>query len=400
MSAPGTIERTGSTAGIWTATLAICYGIIINGIAASVIGPVLPALSERYGVTVDAMGTIFTATSAGFMISVLGRARVMERMGRPLLIRIGLGLMAIGIGALAIVPTLTLALAASICIGLGRGALLLSATVMIGDLHANRRSMAMNLINTVFGVGALVAPALVGVTEQMSGSPSLALGISGVLAFTACLGLIVTRIPAQALNVAHTSGSPGEWLRSPLIWGFAIAFFLYVGVEVGFSGWIVTFLQYKDGLSLAEAAPLASAFWLGLTSGRFVATLLSEKVAAQRLILAGIITSAGAICLFFINGASIPLLALAIGLVGFCLGPIYPNTMALATGAFVASAGGVTALMIITSGFGTMSLPYIQGVLMATNPSAVMVLNLILLGLLFLLQLGIIQMLRRHNALR
>lgn len=400
MSASGTIEQTGTKAGIWPATLAICYGIIINGIAASVIGPVLPALSQRYGVTVDAMGTIFTATSAGFMISVLGGARVMERIGRPLLIRIGLGLMAIGIAALAVVPTLSLALASSVCLGLGRGALLLSATVMIGDLHANRRSMAMNLLNTVFGVGALVAPALVGVTEQMSGSPSLALGIGALLAFTACLGLIVTRIPPQALNVAHTSGGPGEWLRSPLIWGFAIAFFLYVGVEVGFSGWIVTFLQHKDHLSLAEAAPLASAFWLGLTGGRFLATVLSEKVAAQRLIIGSIIAAAASIGIFFIDGATIPLLALAIGLVGFFLGPIYPNTMALATGAFVASAGGVTALMIITSGFGTMSLPYVQGVLMASNPNTAMTLNLILLGLLLLLQLGIMRMLHRHTALR
>ena len=48
----------------------------------------------------------------------------------------------------------------------------------------------------------------------------------------------------------------------PLLWFMALQIALYVGAELGFGSWIVTVLSQSAAISLALAAPAATAFLL------------------------------------------------------------------------------------------------------------------------------------------
>ena len=44
---------------------------------------------------------------------------------------------------------------------------------------------------------------------------------------------------------------------------------LFAAAEIGFGNWIVTAVSQSAAVSLAQAAPVATAFFLGLMAGRF-----------------------------------------------------------------------------------------------------------------------------------
>jgi fucose permease len=104
---------------------------------------------------------------------------------------------------------------------------------------------------------------------------------------------------------------------------FSLAFMLYVGVEAGVGGWEPSHLEAL-GMSAAAASAATSAFWLGLTAGRFLIAPVALRVRPERIVLtsigAGIVT---------VGLATIPGLApVAYAATGLVIGPIYPTGLA------------------------------------------------------------------------
>jgi fucose permease len=153
--------------------------------------------------------------------------------------------------------------------------------------------------------------------------------------------------------------------RQPLLWSMALQIALYVGAELGFGSWIVTVLSKSAAISLALAAPAATAFFLGLTIGRLSGGqvlrrgLLSENQLLYISILGGFISGIlvaifpGQIVVSF--GASV--------LVGLFYGPLFPGIMAMASREFVNTIGIVSSVMLVSTGSAAMVLPALMGIL-------------------------------------
>src|SRR6185437_9325362 len=106
---------------------------------------------------------------------------------------------------------------------------------------------------------------------------------------------------------------------------------VYVGVELSVGNWGFSYLVQGRALPQALAGYTVSGYWLGLTLGRFLISPLAARVGA---------TTAGMMyaCLTGVTAATalawlLPTApaCVALGLVGFFLGPVFPTTMAVAS---------------------------------------------------------------------
>src|SRR6266700_2209642 len=155
--------------------------------------------------------------------------------------------------------------------------------------------------------------------------------------------------------------------RQALLWLMALQLGLYVGAEVGFSSWIVTAVSQSAFISLALAAPSATAFWTGMTIGRLLgAQVLKRGILSEKQLLYVSIISGGASGL--IVAAFVRYIGVSFGaslLAGLFFGPIFPGVMAIASRWFVHTLGAVSSVMLISAGVAGMILPVLMGFLIA-----------------------------------
>ena len=227
----------------------------------------------------------------------------------------------------------------------------------------------LNNVHSSFGIGSLSGPLLLSLSLQMLNE---ALWAYLVGAATGCVVIFllirqtVPEIPIQ--NDKQRQQQPSlsrNVFRQPLLWLMALQIALYVGAELGFGSWIVTVLSQSAAISLALAAPAATAFFLGLTIGRLLGGqvlrrgLLSENQLLYVSILGGYVSG----ILVAIFPGQIVVSFGASALVGLFYGPLFPGIMAMASRQFVNNIGIVSSVMLVSTGAAAMVLPALMGIL-------------------------------------
>src|SRR5205823_14169695 len=84
----------------------------------------------------------------------------------------------------------------------------------------------------------------------------------------------------QATNAQQKRAANRELLkvlRQGLLWLMVLQISMYSASEMGFRNWIVTAVSQSATVSLALAAPVATAFFIGLTAGRFFGAQLLRR---------------------------------------------------------------------------------------------------------------------------
>ena len=119
-------------------------------------------------------------------------------------------------------------------------------------------------------------------------------------------------------------------LKQKVTWILAIFLLAYVGTEVSLGGWIVTFMiRVRHGQPFASGMT-ATGFWLGLTVGRVTLGFITPMIGERLAVAIYIICSLGLELLFWLVPQFI-VSAVAISLVGFFIGPLFPSTVIMAT---------------------------------------------------------------------
>jgi fucose permease len=121
-----------------------------------------------------------------------------------------------------------------------------------------------------------------------------------------------------------------ESLKSVATWLIMLMLFAYVGVEVSFGGWIVTFmLEVRHGESFASGM-VATGFWLGITVGRVVLGFITGRIGEKpAVLLYTALSVALELCFWLIpNFVSSAIFA---AWIGFFLGPLFPAAIMVTT---------------------------------------------------------------------
>jgi FHS family Na+ dependent glucose MFS transporter 1 len=145
-----------------------------------------------------------------------------------------------------------------------------------------------------------------------------------------------------------------------LLVAFAVFFLLYVGVELGFAGWIFT---YGEELGIGGArgpALLTALFWIGFTGGRLLSVVFARRVQPATMLTGSCVlavVSAGA--LVIADGAPA---AVWIGTFVFGLGvaPQFPTMISFAE-SHLRLTGSDTSWFVGAAGLGGLVLPWAIG---------------------------------------
>ena len=312
---------------------------VLIGAMTAIYGPLLPYLQTRYGISRTTAGGVLAADFGGSLAGVIWALRVVRRLGARTYLLIALATVAAGAVILAAASSWSLVLAGAAVAGAGIGVLDFGMNRLFALAFSEHRGAMLNLLNALFGVGAVLGPVIVALLARQhqrwlfGGAAILAVILAPLLAS----GL--PRQPGKA-EPPGTAEPPAtaEPYRAPLsrtIALFTLAYLLYMGAEAGVSGWAASHLQalgYSPGFADASTA----AFWLCLTAGRFLIIPVALRARPQTIVLAGMTASAITLTL-----ALIPELApVAYAATGLALAPVWP--MGLAWLAGTAESAGAT----------------------------------------------------------
>jgi fucose permease len=348
-----------------------CARFFALGVLTAAIGPALPDLAARSGSSLAVVGTVITALFLGALVSLLVAGPLNDRLGQRPVLLAGVVLLAAGTLGLATSQALPLMLACAVVAGLGHGAIDVSTNVLIAEVFATRSAAALNLLNVFFGLGAVAGPAIAGLTLRLWGTalPALWLGAGLALLEAPLILLLASAPPAQAdAAPVHAAAS---LLRSTRLWAIGALVLLYVGVENGIASWTTVYLERTTALDQAAGALITSGYWLALTGGRVVAAFAGARLAAERMLLIALAGGLAGGALLATSTGSAPLTIVAVLLIGFCFGPIFPTALAVTTATFRRAPGTAASVVVAMGSAGGTLLPWLQGVLLErASPSA------------------------------
>jgi FHS family glucose/mannose:H+ symporter-like MFS transporter len=268
--------------------------------------------------------------------------------------------------------------------GLGLGLAMTATSMFVSRRFSERRGSTLLLLNAAWTMGAVICPGVAALWSERWAAERLflALAVSLLIVFSLIMrpraGLFSdNRVPA---GVKHGPVPLG------LIFMIALVAFLYVGVEVSVSGWMMSYVHRLTATGMASPAIAVSSFWISLVGGRALAPALLRRISEEELLTLSIAAAFISVCLVLLNRAPFAIV-LGAAFSGLALGPIYP--LCLSRVMALAHDSPNTKWVFATSGFGGALLPWMTGKLSAHHGSLRVGLEIPLfaLGIMFVLQL-------------
>ena len=355
-----------------------CYyaSFVAFGLTGSVLGPTLPRLVEQAGGRTSVTGSLLAAHSVGFLVGSLGGARLFDRLNGHTVMAGSLILMALGLAVAPLAPTLWLLAFVLVALGAAECTLDAGANTLLVATHGARTGPYLNGLHFFYGVGAFLAPVIVAQATVRGAGVGLAYWLLALLVFPVAVPFFNLSPPAQRA-AAHGDASEPRRARRVLVFLLATFLFLYLGAEVGFSGWIYTYVV-SLGMSDAEgAAYLTSAFWGALTLGRLLAVPLAARIGPRAMLAADLAGCVLSIAVIVLSGGSFfAVCAGTLGL-GLSMASIFPATFWLA-GSGVGLDGRTTGWLLVGASCGAILVPWLTGLVFdAAGARAVMIVVLL-----------------------
>jgi fucose permease len=224
--------------------------------------------------------------------------------------------MGVGSILIGVAPSWNITLLGVTVVGVGFGACDATISQFLSRGGSEKAVRLVNILNAGFAIGAVIGPILIaGAVPDMFGQLLFAWA-----AVFFVVGYMFISNTSGYLKRDHSTAKPDghKFVFSMLLLGIAF----YVGVEVGASGWIPTYMIDQNYSAQMGATALAL-FFLALAAGRILILPLANKYSPTQIVLAsGILII---LSLFFIGFTSYALLGFS--LMGFVCGPVFPTAM-------------------------------------------------------------------------
>lgn len=329
-----------------------CAAFLLCGGMASLYGPLFPELRQRFGVGLDEVGVVVSAHFLGAFTMIVASSAGLRRWGYRTVILGGLGLLLAGLATLVLAPTWWLVVTGAGVGGLGFGLLNVSINLVVARAYGQRAAPALNLINAIFGGGAMLSPLLVAAFAPAYTPPlALLMGLAVVVL------LLATRLDAPDPAPPVRGGDGVAW---SLVAGFVVLYFMYVTTEVGVASWVTEYLAPSVGLAWAAAA--TSIYWGAITVGRVAAVALSGRVTQPTLL----VCSLGLALLALVAAHWLPAAPFAFAVVGLGLAPVFATALAWLTRVMPRRAEQVTPIALAAANLGPVATAPLIGTAIAT----------------------------------
>lgn len=337
---------------------------ILFGLAEQTIGTIIPRLQEHYHIGDLQTSFIFLASTSGYFILALTCEFFQKSFGVRGVGIIGTASMTLAYLVLFLHPPFPIFILCYVFNGIGFGSLDASINGWVGGIVDSNQ--ILGIVHGCYGLGCMISPPLVSRLMERKHNPwhwsqyyivLSALGALNLVSFALSFrfetamkhryNVILKEMKRNLLeNDAEEfdiSGdeftddkesadiSFGEALKSKLVWVFAICLFIYVGGEVAFGAWLMTFLIRIKELSYDYSSWMATAFWVGLTVGRIVlgfvtAAVFNSELTANLVYIIGSLVGYLLFCLLAFAKTNWILFPVVFA-TGLFVGPIFPTTI-------------------------------------------------------------------------
>jgi FHS family Na+ dependent glucose MFS transporter 1 len=358
-------------------TAAYYLGYFGVGLMDSSLGPTLAWLAQHASIAVEDAGVLFAARSCGYIFGSVLAGRIFDRVPGHRIMAAGLLCTAVAFTPIPRLTSLVALIVAFVFAGAGSGALDVGGNTLLAWIHGDRAGPFLNGLHFFFGVGSLVAPAFI--AQAFARGVGLAWVYWAIAALFVIFAAVVAALPSPPRRVAPPL-APGQSAHRDrrLVVLVAGSLMAYVGMELGFGGWIFTYATLTRAMSAPNAAYLTSAFWGAFTLGRLTSipamahlTRRHEKThgnvaapaRAVHLVLDTALAGAAAavVVLLLSNGERGVWIGSA--LLGLSIGPIFPTLIAVAEQRLKLS-GQMTSLFLVGAGLGGVFIPWLVGLAM------------------------------------
>ena len=330
------------------------------GFVTVVLGPLLPTLSARWSLNYAQAGSLFTAQFLGATVGVCLSGVIVSRWGFRFAINAGLLAMAAGVSVLPFSSRF----AGLICIfayGSGIGLAIPAANLLVAAINPERRSAALNLLNFSWSAGAVVCPFAIAEAVKLHGIQLLLVGV-GALLLLVLLAIAAMPSFVEPTKIREVPGSGGwsiNW-RQRSIFVLAALFFLYVGTENAFGGWIASFAKSLGASSPTLAVMTPSFFFAALMIGRWGAPLVLRRRDEIRTVRTGLAVACVGIAGLALS-RSLLLVVSSVSIAGLGLATVYPITISILSREFGPLAASVGSVMFTVANFGGAIVPWMVG---------------------------------------
>jgi FHS family glucose/mannose:H+ symporter-like MFS transporter len=319
----------------------------------TMLGPLMPWLTLRWGISDAAAGSLFTAQFAGALVAGASTGLVITRLGERMTLALGFGLMAGGVIALGIAG-FGMAVAGAAIAGLGMGCVVPTTNLVAARLQPERAAASLSLVNLSWGVGATMWPLVVGALTEVPKATLPVLAALCSLAAMVAFGLTVPQ-GAEAGVDASPRGLP---IGRAVLFGCSIL--IYTGIETSLGGWLP---QHARRMSVGGPAiqwvSAGIAFWGGLTGGRALGAAHLTRHSEDRAAVAGLMLAG--CCVLILLAASRPATVTIAALVGgLGLSVVFPVTVAAMTRELPNRIAGP---LVALGGVGGATIPWFVGFL-------------------------------------
>jgi len=330
--------------------------------ATTVLGPLLPLLASRWGLSDAAAGSLFSAQFIGILTATTVSALTTARLGTSRTFALGFALMAAGIGALGFAPV-TMAWPVTLFYGLGLGCVLPVTNNVVAAMSPGRESSALSLVNVSWGLGAMAWPFVVGrwADHPSTATTALAVAAAAVAVAWATASLQAGAASAAPGTAAGPAGTTPTAVAPGTVARLAILIFLYVGAEVATAGWAAAFARRMSGAGESLWAYAPAAFWAALTLGRLAAPFWLRRFSERQLLLACVIAGGSAVTAMAIAASSVIEVVALSAAAGFGLAASFPLLWADVVRRVMPARPAVVGPLYAAGSVGGAALPWLVG---------------------------------------
>lgn len=367
------------------------------GLAEQTAGAIIPKLQQQYHINDIHISFIYFAGTLGYFTMALCNNMLHKNFGIKGVTALGLCCMTISYFIVSNVPPFPVFVGCYFFSGIGFGAMDAGLNTWMGNLVDS--NPLMGILHGCYGLGSMILPSLITALLEQKNSRwhwydyyTILMALSGICLAAALVlfryetpkkykySIVVRsesipldtvkdsegRLTEAELEMDRSSNNESgddvaephevsitEVLAKPIVWVFAIVLAMYVGGEVAFGQWLLTYLMRIKLTSYKKSSHIVTTFWTGLTVGRVALGWVTGHYFTTELManLVYVFSSFGGyVCIWWVLFATsfVNVLFPLVFLTGVVVGPIFPTTVMTAIRLLpkreeVASIGFITA---------------------------------------------------------
>lgn len=312
--------------------LVVIYIAFIGlGVPDSLIGSAWPSIHSEMNIPVEAVSILTLLISGCTVLSSMFSSGILNKFGTAKVTAFSTAMTAAALLGFSFAPSFGFMIPSAVILGLGAGAI---DSGLNNYVALHYKASHMNFLHCFYGVGVSLSPYLM---SQALGDAGWRDGYRYVFCVQAAITLLlIVSIPmwkkststSETENESTVNLSFIQMAKMPEVRQVWIIMLATNAIEYACGVWGSTYLVNEKGFDAKHGALALTVYYIGMSVGRFVSGLLSDKFSTWKRIAIGTAILAPAIVIMLLP-LSGEVTVVGLFLVGLGNGSIYPNMIHL-----------------------------------------------------------------------